>query len=436
MEPEDFEAFLVNLRAEPSPRFLARLKAKLDRQADVRRKALPDLRVLFFGMLIGGAAFALTSLWLERPRHGGEAVHTEQSRQPPTRTVAPPMESLPRPDIAVPHAPTAAKDERTPRPVAPVAPVSVAKPPSPSPGIVASHALQPYLDPLTGRLGQVLNTTSAAAQARLCTAGSEPFTAPPLLLATDRRMKASELEACPRQRYVRMREVILGYEVAILARSTLYGPMRLTARDVFLALASRVPPRVQGPVQPGVLVPNTYGLWSEIDSQLPADPIRVVGPLRGTYPGKALLEVLMGAGCDSYAWIAGLRETDEKAHEDICHGVRFDGTYVERPDYLGAALISELETNPTFLGVFTPGRLAVSQNELAVSPINGVEPTYSTYASGDYPAARTLYFYTALQAASLTSYLQDVNRGMFSEPLGLLVPARLEQRQLQDPIIR
>ena len=51
-------------------------------------------------------------------------------------------------------------------------------------------------------------------------------------------------------------EVKVGYQAVVLTRSRLYGPLNLSARDVFLALAKWVP----NPNKPTELIANPYSL--------------------------------------------------------------------------------------------------------------------------------------------------------------------------------
>ena len=61
--------FLHRLRKAPPPEFLDGLKERLDRQSPLARdqpRRFPFARGLFIGLLLGGAAFAITSLSVNR----------------------------------------------------------------------------------------------------------------------------------------------------------------------------------------------------------------------------------------------------------------------------------------------------------------------------------------------------------------------------------
>lgn len=466
---EDFDAFLKDLRAEPSPQFLAALKARLDAGAGAPASKLsgPRLRPLLLGSLAACAVLALAMLLIRvgfttlpgiaspvapaMSHH--EKSHSAGAGGVALDVVAPPASLAHEArSSASSHPRHAAARKRTLQRVRGASRLAQAgdsgafgvAPPEAMPAsrdhilIIGSAALEPYTSNLSQRLpdlrslglqARVSIAASQAAFAQLC--GGDGLEYPDIAM-TARRMTSAELETC-RSNAVQSREVILAYEVAALARSRLYGPLSVSAQDLFLALASRVPDP-----QTGELVQNPYHLWSEIDAALPPDPIRVLGPPRATYPGKALLAALMRAGCNSFPGVLSLRDTDEIAYEDVCGSVRQDGAYVEEPRW-GPGLVATLQTNPTFLGLLNAELLASSRADLAPSPIDGVEPSAASFASGAYPAARPLYLYVNMGHRFVmpgldefvSSYLALADGGGFGGAAGTLVPYSAPTRQAQ-----
>jgi phosphate transport system substrate-binding protein len=171
----------------------------------------------------------------------------------------------------------------------------------------------------------------------------------------------------------------------MLARTSVSGPLRLTARAVFLALAKRVP----NPEKPGELIDNPYTNWNQVDPALPNDRIKFLGP----YPefGGLMPTLLLTAGCNTYPWIAALRDSDDTRYSDICQRLRTDSVYQARE---GAAMRYQLEDEPNDIGIYAGSASFPSLGAgLTVSPIDGIEPSTKTLASGAYPLARTLYLY-------------------------------------------
>jgi len=85
--------------------------------------------------------------------------------------------------------------------------------------------------------------SSTEAIAMLChvrtSTASEPAYAD--IAGASRRMLPAELEACRTRGILHVAELHSGYETVVLARSKLYGAPKLSARDIFLALAAVVP---------------------------------------------------------------------------------------------------------------------------------------------------------------------------------------------------
>jgi phosphate transport system substrate-binding protein len=210
----------------------------------------------------------------------------------------------------------------------------------------------------------------------------------PDMVQLGRRLTVEEFRTCTHNGPSPLIEQKLGYQAVLLARSNLYGPLRLTARDVFLALARRVP----DPSRPGELIDNRYAYWSEIDPALPPDRIKFLGPVLESLPRGLPAELLLTAGCNTYPWIAALRDTDEGRYTGICQSLRTDSAYQANYSDNGWAFES-LMVEPTAIGIFTPGSFQSAREKLVVNPVDGVSPDMNTLASGTYPLARTLYLY-------------------------------------------
>jgi phosphate transport system substrate-binding protein len=208
-----------------------------------------------------------------------------------------------------------------------------------------------------------------------------------------RRVTPADLRNC---RYP-ITELKVGHQAVVLARSKLYGPLKLSAQDLFLALARQVPV----PTDPTVLMDNPNTTWNQIDSALPYDRIHILSPMLGSVEGKLAAALLLEAGCNTYPWIAELRDTDYARYEEICTTLRIDGLIEES---VGAgATTGNLERNPTVFGVLTLSDFEWAKDRLVVSPIDNIEASLETVVAGTYSASRTLYLYTNVDARFLNT---------------------------------
>ncbi|HEY5568068.1 MAG TPA: substrate-binding domain-containing protein [Gammaproteobacteria bacterium] len=207
----------------------------------------------------------------------------------------------------------------------------------------------------------------------------------PDITNSSRRITRSEVAQCATNGVTEIVEVKIGYDGIVLAHAKSAAPFDLTLRQVYLALAKRVP----DPAGAQELVPNPYRRWSEIDSSLPATRIEVLGPPPTSGTRDAFLELAMEGGCKSFAWVAAL---DDDAYLTACHTIREDGAYIEAGEN-DNLIVQKLAANPTQLGVFGYSFLDQNGDKVQGARVNGVEPSFDDIAAGRYPISRPLYFY-------------------------------------------
>ena len=203
-----------------------------------------------------------------------------------------------------------------------------------------------------------------------------------------RRIKASELEVCAKNGVRDVLEVKIGYDGIVLATSKQHPPLRLTRKDVYLALARKVP----DPSNPESLIANPYRTWKDVNAILPADRIEVLGPPPTSGTRDAFVELVMEEGCSSYAWIRAMKAADENRFRQICHALREDGAYVEAGEN-DNLIVQKLEANPKALGIFGYSFLEENTDKVRGAPVDNVEPTFENIAAGNYPVSRPLFVY-------------------------------------------
>jgi phosphate transport system substrate-binding protein len=215
------------------------------------------------------------------------------------------------------------------------------------------------------------------------------------VLATDRRITPEEFRACMRNGSTGIIELKIGYQAVVLARAKSDGPLNLSARDLFRALAWHIPV----PDDPALVMDNPNFVWSQVNPALPNDRIQVFGESPTSTAGRLALDLLLEPGCNTYPGLAALRASDWPHYNEICKGARQDGVYATSAVAGMWMYLNELVRNPTVIGIYSfdqfEGLEQVGgiKDKLVLVSINGVEPTAATIANGTYPASHALYLY-------------------------------------------
>ena len=210
----------------------------------------------------------------------------------------------------------------------------------------------------------------------------------PDITNASRRIKQSEYERCVASGVKEIIEVKIGYDGIVLANSKKTAPMKLSRKDIFLALAKDVPDPNGGEK----LVPNPYKTWKDVNSALPAKNIEVLGPPPTSGTRDAFVELAMEGGAKKFKWIAAMKKTDKSKYKAVCHAVREDGAYVEAGEN-DNLIVQKLDANPNAIGIFGFSFLDQNMDKVQGSFVDGVQPTFEAIADGQYPVSRPLYFY-------------------------------------------
>ncbi len=453
--------FLHRLRARPRPEFLARLKQKLDGQPVHSRARL--IRSLAAGLLVGASALAIASFalhgefagfhWsgLGRGPAGSQAVGA-QAREGPAAAQAPRTVDGAWPQnpwaVATPSA-SGKPPKREAAGGSLVVPIPQGSTSAPN-GTAAQYSsgaaliVSPNAEPLritaTREISdltdmsvqnfvksgfkrpQVSVVTAAELFADLCSASSADFA------IVTRRMTATEADTCVRAGTGSPVEVKLGAEAVVLVRSKLYGPLPLSARDVYLALAKAAP----DPANPAVLMANRRVNWGEVDSALPPDYIQVFGPELASQLGQRFLSLVMDAGCDPFPSMTAVQKPADR--DAACRTVR-EGVYFDMNPALYPMFVQRLLMYPNAVGVMGYPGYQMSGDALVVCPLGGVQPTSESIADGSYPGARTVYLYVnrlRFQRMHSTGAFLTMTLGSLFTPDGFVRPSREESRETLD----
>ena len=203
-----------------------------------------------------------------------------------------------------------------------------------------------------------------------------------------RKMKAAEFEICKQNGIKDILEIKIGYDGLTIADNKLGQIKGLTRKQVYLALAKNVP----DPNNTQVLIPNPYKTWRDIDKSLPNTKIEVLGPPPTSGTRDSFHELYMEAGCQTYPWIKGLKDLDEKRYKRVCHTIREDGAYIEAGEN-DNLIAQKLISNPNTVGIFGYSFLEENAGKLQGIEIEGVAPSFETISSGKFIPSRPLFVY-------------------------------------------
>ena len=224
-----------------------------------------------------------------------------------------------------------------------------------------------------------------------------------------RKIKASELAACNANGVTEIIEVKIGYDGIVVASEASNLPMTLMRRDLFLALARRVPGE-----RPGELVDNPYRNWRDVNPSLPDRRIEVLGPPPTSGTRDTFVELAMEGGCRTIPWIAALSESDPAEYRAICHTFREDGVFVEAGEN-DNLIVQKLQGNPTAFGIFGFNFLDQNPEKVRASTIDGIAPTFEAINDGLYPVSRPLYFYVKKAHVDVIPGMREFLREFTSE---------------------
>jgi phosphate transport system substrate-binding protein len=203
-----------------------------------------------------------------------------------------------------------------------------------------------------------------------------------------RAIKASEFDTCKQNGVTEIVEVKIGYDGIVVANSKKTEPLKLTTRDIFLALAKDVPDPKGGEG----LVANPYKTWKEVNAALPDVKIEVLGPPPTSGTRDAFVELAMESGALKFEGLKKLSKEDAKKFQKVFSSVREDGAYIEAGEN-DNLIVQKLGANPNALGVFGFSFLDQNNDKIQGSFVDGNPPSFENIASGKYPLSRPLFFY-------------------------------------------
>jgi len=297
--------------------------------------------------------------------------------------------------------------------------------------IVGSSTVYPFASYVVEEFGAVtqyptpvIESTGSGGGLRLFCNGVGEGT--PDITNASRRIKLSELERCLENGVTDITEVKIGSDGIVFAQSSTNDAIELTLEQLFLAVAAMVP-------VDGELVENPYTNWNQIDTSLPDREISIYGPPTTSGTRDAFEELAMEVPSEEMEAYGGEAYTD----------VRSDGVYIDAGEN-DNLIVQRLSEDTDAFGIFGYSFLEENPDALVGTAINGVAPEPEAISAGDYPIARSLWFYVKNQHAEAVPPLYDyvdmfvsetmIGSNGYLRDLGLIVLPEAEREQTRENI--
>ena len=218
----------------------------------------------------------------------------------------------------------------------------------------------------------------------------------PDITNASRRIKKSEVEKCAANGVKEVVEVKIGYDGIAMGQSKAGADLKLTKKQIFLALAAKVPSGDK-------MVDNPYKMWSEIDPSLPRIKIEVLGPPPTSGTRDAFVELVMREGAKAFP---NIKKLDKKPFRTISDKMREDGAFIEAGEN-DNLIVQKLEANPSAVGIFGFSFLDQNADKIKGAEVEGIKPTFEAIADGSYKVSRSLYFYVKKAHVGVVPGIQE-----------------------------
>lgn len=259
--------------------------------------------------------------------------------------------------------------------------------------IVGSSTVYPFMTVVAERFGKSTEFKTPKIESTGSGGGLKLFAAGigvkhPDITNSSRRIKKAEFEAAVANGVKNILEVKIGYDGIVVANTNAGPVMKLTLKDLFLALAQKVPEKGNR----GEFIANPYKTWKEVNPSLPDMKIEILGPPPTSGTRDAFIELAMEGGAKQFDSIQALKEKNKNLYKILSNTIREDGAYIEvgENDNL---IIQKLIANPNVLGIFGFSFLNQNTDKIRGSAIEGVFPTFEAILDGSYTLSRPLFFY-------------------------------------------
>ena len=163
--------------------------------------------------------------------------------------------------------------------------------------IVGSSTVYPFATVVAEQFGKTTSFKTPKIESTGSGGGLKLFCAGvgvehPDITNASRAIKDSECKTCESNGVKEIIEVKIGYDGIVLANSKKARAMRISRKNIYLALAKNVPDPKGGEK----LIPNPYKTWRDVDPSLPNVKIEVLGPPPTSGTRDEFVELAMEGG--------------------------------------------------------------------------------------------------------------------------------------------
>ncbi len=254
-----------------------------------------------------------------------------------------------------------------------------------------------------------------------------------------RSIEKSEIEKCHEKGITGIGEIKIGYDGIVLANSVDGKKYHLTKKQIFLALAEKIPdPKTNK------LVNNFYQKWNEIDANLPAVNIAVYGPPSTSGTRDAFVELVMDEVC------VNMKEfvenfADKKVRQKKCHVIRSDGKFIEAGEN-DNLIVQKLRNDHDALGIFGFSFLEENREVIQSAMIDNVNPSFENIALGHYKVSRPLFIYYKKEHLDLIPGMREfikeiisldtIGKDGYLMQKGLIPLTDFETKKVRDEVMK
>lgn len=232
----------------------------------------------------------------------------------------------------------------------------------------------------------------------------------PDFVMMSREMTATEVATCETNQVTPV-ALEVGLDGIVLAHAQTKEALNLTSEQLFLALSKYIPN------EQNRLVLNPNMNWSDVDPELPDQPIVIYGPDEYTGARQLFIDSALEKGCRSFEQLAELQETSERQYQLVCRTLRTDGAW--RTVSNTEMAIRNLSQNSDAMAMIPFSSLSQYQPMVQSIAIDSIEPTYETIVSAQYPLQQRLFVYAKKDHVNkVPSMSQFINLYISDEMIG------------------
>ncbi|UOD34133.1 PstS family phosphate ABC transporter substrate-binding protein [Deferribacteraceae bacterium V6Fe1] len=244
--------------------------------------------------------------------------------------------------------------------------------------IVGSSTVYPFSSYVAEEFGATTNFKTPVVESTGSGGGHKLFgegvgEKTPDITNSSRRIKVKELQNNI-EKGIETIELKIGFDGIVLAENKDASDLKLSRKDILLAVAEEVPVGEK-------LVKNPYKYWNEINPDLPKRKILIYGPPTSSGTRDAFEELVMEEASKK------IKEYGGKYSK-----IRTDGVYIPAGEN-DNLIVQRLVKDKDAVGIFGYSFLEENSDRIKGATVDGYEPTFENISSGKYPVSRSLYFY-------------------------------------------